>query len=226
MQTSKERSIGRTADVARMSPSIRATSLRTPSSLVVSAPCRTRIVTSSPSATRRRTTRDPMKPVAPVTRTSMVSNAPVVRDVVRERIETRASRWLVGVRAAVRNDCERVGHPLEAIPEVRWYLDERVVVGPKEDLHQLALCCRFGAFVIQNELDAAVDARVVERHLPVTVPALDHVAVDGREVDLSEFDKVGIGPREHVQDRPPLVGNPLERHDVDTVDHASSTLGR
>ena len=64
--------------------------------------------------------------------------SPVVRDVVLER--DRAARCATDRARACSSSrrSRRVAHSLEAVPDARRDHDEAVVVGPEEDLHQLA----------------------------------------------------------------------------------------
>src|SRR6187431_1056247 len=117
----------------------------------------------------------------------MMPDAPVVRDVILERIEPLASSGIVGMRRAVGHDRLRLRHPLEPVPDIRRNLHERVVVGAEEDLHQLATCLRALTIVEENELDPPANARIVQRHLAMPMPALDDATVNRREVDLAEL---------------------------------------
>ena len=65
---------------------------------------------------------------------------------------------------------------------------------------------------------AAHHAGVVQAHVLVLVPALDDVAIDGREVDLAEAREVRVALAEHVEDRSALVGDAAERKDLHALD--------
>ena len=98
--------------------------------------------------------------------------------------------------------------------------------GPRNSSISAPLRRRAVAVVVEHELDAAVDAGVVERHLAVLVPALDDARVDAREVDLAELDEVRIVGAQHVEDRPALVGDAPERDHVHAVDALRLTAAR
>ena len=108
--------------------------------------------------------------------------------------------------------------PLKPGPDAGRDHDQRVVVRTQEAFDEGAARRRPVALVVQHELDPAVDARVVQRHLAVPVPALDDVAIDGREVDLAELHEVRVRGAQHVQDGPALVGDAREGHRQDALD--------
>lgn len=83
------------------------------------------------------------------------------------------------VGATVRHDGVWITHPLESIPHSRGDNHERIVVRSQEDLHQLTPCQRVLPIVVEHQLDASEDARVVQCHLPMLMPTLDHAFVDG-----------------------------------------------
>ena len=106
----------------------------------------------------------------------------------------RPSR-IMRVCAAVGNQCVRVAHALEAAPDTGRDHDERVVVGAEEHLLHGTVGRRAVPVVEEDELDPAVHAGVVQRHLDVPVPALDDARVDRGEVDLAEAAEVRSRPR-------------------------------
>src|SRR5262245_32706756 len=152
----------------------------------------------------------------------MVVDAPVVRDVVVEGIEPGRPAWIVRMRAAVCNDRERLAEPLDPGPDSGRDYDQGMVVGPEKPFEHGPRRGRAGAVVVERELHSAVDARVVERHLAVLVPALDDPSVDAREIDLAELDEMGIVGSEHVEDRAALVRDSPQRDYLATVDHSLS----
>src|SRR5579883_313462 len=123
----------------------------------------------------------------------VMMDGPVIGNVVIEWIEPGAQRGVVRMRAAISDDGIGVAHAFEAGPDAGWNHYQRVVVGTEK--HFLALAGRAGIcpFVEQRQLDAPLDAGIVQRHLTVLVPALHHVLVDGGEVNLPELAEVRVG---------------------------------
>src|SRR5262249_17676955 len=202
-----------------------ATTLRrslTSASRASSMPGWSRATTSSLRRSRARTTCDPMNPPAPVTRTRMllVLDVPVVGNVVVERIEPAGAAGIVRVRAAVGHQGKRLAQPLEAIPHLRRDDRQIVTILPQIDLHQAAPRRRPLAVIVDHQLDPADRAGVVQGHLPVVVPALDHAGVDGREVNLAELLEVRVGAPHQVKDRAALVRDATQREDFQPVNQA------
>ena len=129
---------------------------------------------------------------------------------------------VVRMGGAVRDNRGRLTHPLEAVPDARRNDHQRVVVRPEKDLGELALGRGFRTIVVQDQLDPARHASVIERHLAMPVPALDHVAIDGREVDLTEPREMRVGAAQHVHHGAPLIGNPAQRDHLHSVDHQAT----
>src|SRR6266540_2477351 len=122
------------------------------------------------------------------------------------------------VGGAVRDD-RQVGHSLEAVPHQRRDDHERIVVGPQEMLAHLAKRGRTLSVVVEHQLHASGDARVVQCHVAMAMPPLYDVAIHTREVDLTELDEMRVTAFEHVVDGASLVGNSLERNHAHAVDH-------
>src|SRR3546814_1409377 len=100
------------------------------------------------------------------------------------------------------------------------FRSQRVVQLAYVDLHDVSLGGLVGPVVVADELHHPDGHGVVERHLVVQVPALDHAGVDGREVDLAEALEAGAVLAQHVEHRAPLVGDAAQRGHDEAVDLA------
>src|SRR5437879_3864415 len=67
-----------------------------------------------------------------------VAHFPVVRNLRTEWVEARYLCGIVWDRRAVRHDGVRMADTFEAVPDVRWDYDQRVIALADEDLLQLA----------------------------------------------------------------------------------------
>src|SRR5207247_1594587 len=101
----------------------------------------------------------------------------------------------------------------------------RLVLRAQEDLHSPGHGWRPVALVVKNELDPAEYTGVTQRHFAMLVPSLHHALIHGREVDLTEADKVRIVLPQHVEDGSSLVWNPSKRDYPDPIDLAQTILG-
>jgi hypothetical protein len=125
----------------------------------------------------------------------------------------------VGDGGAVADEAGMGGDSLEAVPDAGGDHDEVVVVGPEEQLHDLAAGGRVHAIVVKDELHEAVRAGIVKGHPGVEVPGLDGAGIDPGEIDFAEAVEFGIVGAEHVHDLAALVGDLVAGSDVDAVDH-------
>src|SRR5207237_2207598 len=106
-------------------------------------------------------------------------------------VETGGAARVVRVCTAIGNDGKGIGHSFESVPDFGRNDDQTVVVGTQEYLHDLALARRPGPLVIKRQLDAPEGTGIVECHLMMPMPTLDHAAIDRREIDLPNCSKCG-----------------------------------
>jgi hypothetical protein len=65
------------------------------------------------------------------------------------------------------------------------------------------------SIIVEDELDATLDAGVIQGHFPMFVPAFDDPRIDRGKVNLSELQEVRLGALQHMKNGPTLIGDAL-----------------
>ena len=136
-------------------------------------------------------------------------HVPPVGDQVAERVSTFGPGWVVRMGTTIGDDRVGCAHALKTVPHFRRYDDQRIIVRAQEKFHRLTFGWRTFSIVIQDKFYATLNASVVQRHLPMLVPALDDAGINCREVDFSELAEMRVGAFEHVKDGSAFVGDAL-----------------